>query len=208
MISYLCGMVHAVSGTHITLLCNDIGISLQTPSPNSFVPKKKIELFTYMHWNSDKGPSMYGFTTQAQRTLFLLIIACPHIGPSKALTILAQCTIGQFIHAVSTDDDTMLSSIHGIGSKKAKQIIAFLKDKVQKLLNDQTFTLEESNTTHTALAEVTKVLTSLNYSRTEITHALTYLSSEFSDQEHSLEQLIRASLAYLSKQVGDPRTPR
>ena len=63
-----------------------------------------------------------------------MIIDCPKIGPGIAINILSQISAGQFLEIISSHNEEALSSINGIGPKKAEQIIVTLKSKVAKLL--------------------------------------------------------------------------
>jgi len=200
MIDYLIGTVHSISAKSATILANNIGFLCFVPQPQKLVAGKKIELCTYMHWNQDKGPSLYGFENELDRTTFLLIIDCPKIGPSLALTILSQMPSTQFLEVITSQNDKALSAMKGIGQKKAEQLIAFLKHKVSKLLSSGAIK-SDGQQDFVQWQNVNDVLVSLNYSRQEISGAMSYLTKTYYDQNYALDQLIRAALSYLSQQA-------
>ena len=89
---------------------------------------------TYMHWNQDNGPTLYGFNSILEKTVFLLIISCSGIGPKIGLAVLHHLEPATFVQAIIEENIKVLSSISGIGAKKAEQICVALKHKVAKLL--------------------------------------------------------------------------
>ncbi len=198
MINYLEGTIKNVTDKTITLLVNGVGFNLATPQAKKFTNDQKITLHTYLHWNQEKGPSLFGFETEFERTVFLLIIDCPKIGPSIALNVLTHITPAQFLESITSQNEKTLSSISGIGTKKAEQLIAHLRHKVAKLISTGSIK-SESQQSFTQWQHVNEVLSSLNYSRSEINKAMQYLTENHAGENIALDQLIRASLAFLSK---------
>ena len=101
MISYLCGKIKDINDKSVTLLTNDIGFMIYTPKPSRFTQDQSAELFTYLHWNPENGPSFYGFQTALEKQVFLMIIECPKIGPSIALNILSKIGASEFLIIVN-----------------------------------------------------------------------------------------------------------
>jgi len=197
VISYLAGTVKEVKDKSVTLLVNGFGLNIQTPNTKGISINKDLELFTYMHWNTENGPSLYGFTQELEKTVFLLIIDCPKIGPGIAINILSQISAGKFLEIVSSHNEKALSSINGIGPKKAEQIIVTLKSKVSKLLASGQIK-SDTQQDFVQWQNVNDVLVSLNYSKSEIAKTMQYLTEKYSGQNVALDQLIRAALGYLS----------
>ena len=152
-----------------------------------------------MHWNQENGPTLYGFNTSLEKTVFLLITSCSGIGPKIAMALLAQLGAAPFLEAVQTANESALSAVSGIGAKKAEQIIVHLKHKVAKLVESginlgATPLLEERH-------YIGQVLKSLNYSRQEISAALNYLNDQHPTSTLAFDQLMRQALAFLSKRT-------
>lgn len=201
MIDQLSGKVVAVKEKGITLQVGDIGFALFVPQARNLTPNAHLLLFTYLHWNAENGPSLFGFVTELERKLFLLIIECPKVGPSLALSILSQLTASQFVQIVLAGDQHALSKLNGIGSKKAEQIIVELKDKIGKMTTSGELVFEKQQD-FVVWQQLGDVLTSLNYTKQEIAKATAYVVQKNQDQQAPLDQLIRKALAYLSqKQV-------
>lgn len=200
MIDYLTGPVKSIREKSVTVVVGGLGLSVLVPRVAEYVQSQTVELYTYLHWNAEHGFSLIGFATELERTVFLMIIDCPKIGPSIGLNILAQVGAGEFLKLISAQDEKGLSALNGIGPKKAEQLIVELKHKVSKLLTSGTVPVEEQQN-FVEWHNVSAVLSSLNYSKPEVTKAMTYLAAKYQGQNCSLDQLIRSALAYLATGV-------
>ncbi len=198
MFNYLVGKVTEITDKTVTLFTNGFGFQFQIPQIKNLTLNKETKIYTYMHWNQEKGPSFYGFQDESERQIFLMIIDCPKIGPSIALSVLSQMSPGRFIEIITSQNEEALSSINGIGEKKAEQIIMQLKRKVSKLISSGQLNLSEQQQDFTQWQNVSDVLVSLNYSKSEISKAMMYLTEKYSDQNYPLDQLIRSALSFLS----------
>jgi len=203
MINTLTGSINAIHEKSVTLNVGGIGFAVLVATPNAHLLQSNSTLFTYLHWNQENGPTLYGFTTELERSVFLMIIDCPKIGPSIALTILAQMPVGNFLEIITAGNHTALTKLNGIGTKKAEQIVVELKHKVPKLLSSGNIKIETHpssglGTSFVQWQQLTEVLTSLNYTKQEATNAVQYLAEKHSGQNYPLDQLIRFALAHLS----------
>lgn len=198
MIQLLKGSVASKSDNTITLLANSIGFAVQVPHPDTYEIGTPITLTIYMHWNQEQGPSLYGFTSEAEKKIFELIISCSGIGPRIGLAILSAMSPGEFITAIQNGNEAALSSVNGIGSKKAEQIIVSLKHKVAKLALDADFRHETGSSIRHQVAEVLK---SLNYSKSEIHAAMNYLQEPGVTDGATFDALMRKALSFLAKKA-------
>lgn len=195
VIAVLEGLVTHQGEQTIIISCNGVGFELFVPSPSNFTLNQTVTVYTYLHWNQENGFSLFGFTSTQERAIFLLIIECQGIGPKLALTILYQLNVHGFVHAISTQDISTLSSVSGIGKKKAELMILHLQEKLNKLIQKGIISMGEHQS---HLPQITQVLTSLNYSRTEINAALEYIKKN-SDQTLGFDQILRKALSFLAK---------
>ncbi len=196
MITYLRGRISDSTASSVTLDVNGIGFGIQVPEGHQFTIKTEAELFIYMHWNQEQGPQLYGFTSHAQKAVFTLILSASGLGPKIGLTILSQLSPAVCITALINSDSRTLSSISGIGPKKAESMIMQLKDKAAKLAQTG---IIENTAPLTTLKKLNDVLVSLNYSRPEITNALEHVKKTISLDQTSFDNLLRSTLAVLSK---------
>jgi Holliday junction DNA helicase RuvA len=201
MIDQLQGCIAAIKEKSITLTIQGVGFGLHVPQPQQYRCGQEQIFYTYLHWHPDNGPSLYGFTTELERKVFLMIIDCPKIGPSIGLTILSQLSAPHFLELIATANQDGLSALHGIGAKKAEQLIVELKQKVQKLLKAGDIALEPQQS-FVIWQQLQEVLTSLNYSKQEITKTTQYLADKYAQESLPIDHLIRAALAFLSQKQG------
>jgi Holliday junction DNA helicase RuvA len=116
------------------------------------------------------------------------------------LAILADLGGQNFLHAISTGDDQMLSKVNGIGKKKAEQIIVQLKHKVATLIETGAVDVSDMKDV-SCFNDVSLALQSLNYSRIEIGRAMEYVKKNAKDDKVTFDLLLRQALSYLSKQA-------
>ncbi len=200
MFSYLNGIIKDRSDQVIMLDIGAIAFEVKVPNSSIFPQDKKTKIYTHMHWNAEQGPSLYGFATSLEKSVFLLITSCSGIGPKIGLAALNDLGPQSFLQAIQTGNENALSKISGIGGKKAEQMIVQLKHKVAKLIKSG---IELGGAQHIAhWNTVAEALESLNYSRTEINRAMSQLQKEYADNtQATFDQLMRQALAVLTKQV-------
>ena len=197
MISYITGKVITTAQQSVTVATGPFGLYIRVADPSLFQIGKEQTVYLHMHWNQEQGPSLFGFTSDLEKIVFLLIIGCSGIGPKIALTILCDLGAQTFLQALQAEDERILSKVTGIGTKKAEQIIVQLKHKVSKLIDSDSMPSQGSTTHWHTLGQA---LESLNYSRTEISHALNQLKKSSSKNDRTFDQLLRQALSFLSKQ--------
>src|SRR5437762_3856954 len=134
MVDYFLGIITNSHEQEIIIDLGIVGVTLQVPCNQIFEKGIKTKVYCHMHWSAENGPSLFGFATSTERTVFRIIISCSGIGPKIALAILTDLGANNFITAITTGDENLLSKVNGIGKKKAEQIIVQLKHKVAQLI--------------------------------------------------------------------------
>ncbi|MFC1842417.1 Holliday junction branch migration protein RuvA [Candidatus Dependentiae bacterium] len=209
MLDYIKGSIKSVNQASVTVDIGAIAFCLQVATPSAFGVGQKVEFYSYMHWNQENGPSLFGFLSEIEKEIFLLVISCSGVGPKLGLAVLQDIGPQAFLDAVSQEDDRLLSKVSGIGAKKAEQIIVHLKHKVSKLIQSGAIIEALGQTgTISRIHEVSDVLKSLNYSRQEISAAMNYLGKNHTKQDFSFDQLVRHALSFLSKKGATKSVPR
>lgn len=201
MFSYLEGKIVSIESQSLTLQMGGMGFTLQVASPEHFQKNTEAKLLVYLHWNQENGPSLFGFSSELEKKVFLLVVSCSGMGPKIGLALLSQLTPGAFLAAVQEGNHKALSSVTGIGPKKAEQMVVQLRSKVAKLIDEGLIVADSGAVVLEQWKNVSQVLKSLNYSRTEIDAALMHLRKEHGGSHASFDQLIRAGLSFLAKRV-------
>jgi Holliday junction DNA helicase RuvA len=118
MIHMITGVVKAQYDQAIMVDIGTLGFLVQVPQNAGLEVGSTVSLHTYLHWNQEQGPSIFGFNTDIEREVFLLIISCTGIGPKIGLAVLAQLGYQAFIRAVQQEDILALSRSAGLGPKR------------------------------------------------------------------------------------------
>lgn len=197
MISAVTGIIKSVNPSHVTLEVGPFECMLQVPNGLLHTIGTSITLHVHIHWNAENGPSFYGFSNTLDRTVFTLLISCNGIGPKIGLSALDTLGSPAILEAIQLGTARTLSTINGIGTKKAEYLIMHLKDKITPLLSliatkPEAKVLEQWQT-------ISLTLESLNYSRTEIVVAMDHLKTASQQQDLSFDQLLRRALTFLAK---------
>jgi Holliday junction DNA helicase RuvA len=198
MISFLKGIVQSQKNDVVVLQMGGFGMQISVPVSVIAATSSELELHTYMHWNQENGPALFGFIETAQRDLFCLLISVSGIGPRMALALLSAFPVSTLINALVSGDVSLLSSVSGIGRKKAETLILNLKEKAEKFIVPLSVA---GNATGFAIhiKDLSEALLSLGYSRQEIVLAVDQLRGVEGASNFAFDQLLRKSLQFLSK---------
>jgi Holliday junction DNA helicase RuvA len=91
-----------------------------------------VSLLTHLVVRED-ALSLYGFATEEERDLFLLLIGVQGVGPKMAQAVLSGGAPRELIASVAAGDVKRLTAVPGIGKRTAERIIVELREKVGAL---------------------------------------------------------------------------
>ena len=131
MFDYLYGKVADLLPTKVVLDVNGIGFDINI-SLNTFTALQdcqQAKLFIYESIREDAWV-LFGFASQEERSLFLLLTGVSGIGGNTARTILSSIDPTSLCQAISNGDERLLTGVKGIGKRTAQRIIVELKDKI------------------------------------------------------------------------------
>ena len=134
MIEYLKGTLADLTPALAVVECHGVGygvnISLNTFS--AIQGKQEVKLWITESIRED-AYQLWGFSTRAERELFLLLTSVSGIGAATSRVILSSMTVSELAGIISEGNDKMLKSVKGIGPKAAQRIIVDLRDKIGSL---------------------------------------------------------------------------
>src|SRR5207253_8773522 len=78
----------------------------------------------------DDALALYGFATEEERSLFLMLLGVQSVGPKVALAVLSGGPPRDLLAAVSAGDTARLQAVPGIGKRTAERIVVELREKV------------------------------------------------------------------------------
>ena len=97
---------------------------------------QQARLFTHLVLRDD-AMNLYGFSTQAERELFLMLVGVQSVGPKVALAVLSGGTPRELLNAIASGDTARFQAVPGIGKRTAERIIVELREKVAGKVSDE-----------------------------------------------------------------------
>ena len=84
----------------------------------------------------DDALQLYGFATEEERDLFLMLLGVQSVGPKVALAVLSGGSPRELIAALAAGDSARFQAVPGIGKRTAERIIVELREKAGVTLPD------------------------------------------------------------------------
>jgi holliday junction DNA helicase RuvA len=97
---------------------------------------EQARLFTHLVLRDD-GMHLFGFASEAERGLFLMLVGVQGVGPKVALAVLSGGSPRELLNAIATGDAARFQAVPGIGKRTAERIIVELREKVAGKVSDE-----------------------------------------------------------------------
>jgi len=170
MIGRLTGRLAAKTPDQVLLDVGGVGYVVHIPLSTFYeLPESEnpTSLWIHTHVREDTL-ALYGFLTEHERSLFLLLLGVAGIGPKVALTVLSGIPPAELASALRNQDVRRLVAIPGVGKKTAERMVLELAEKVAA------FAAEQPAETPAAVAaeDVVSALVNLGYRKTEAEKAV------------------------------------
>jgi len=126
------------SGGEVVVDVNGVGYRLAVSSETlKHVPAagKPVTLHSHLIVRDD-ALQLYGFATEEERDLFLMLLGVQSVGPKVALAILSGGSPRELIGALAAGDSARFQAVPGIGKRTAERIIVELREKAGVTLPD------------------------------------------------------------------------
>ncbi len=170
MIGRLTGRLASKSPDQVLLDVSGVGYVVHIPL-STFYELPEVEnpasLWIHTHVREDTL-ALYGFLTERERSLFLLLLGVAGIGPKVALTVLSGIPPAELASALRNQDVRRLVAIPGVGKKTAERMVLELAEKAAS------FAAEPAPQAPAAVAseDVVSALVNLGYRRGEADKAV------------------------------------
>ena len=155
-------------------------------------PGDEVSLLTYFHV-TENNQSLFAFSDETERELFLMLIGVSGIGPKTAIVLLSSVTPDEFKRRLIAGEVSMLTVLPGIGPKTARRIIVELKDKFVKLSADDL--PREDNDIVSEVSDAYDALLALGFQMQDIRRAIGKIQKE--SQDLKTEEIVKRVLAQL-----------
>lgn len=132
MIAALTGKLIEKDANSVVIDAGGVGYEVTIPLSTFYLlgePGAEVSLRIYTYVREDTL-QLFGFSSAAERTLFLKLIAVSGIGPRLAVSMLSGMSPDEIVAAIRTDNLAALTSVPGVGKKTAERMVIELRDKI------------------------------------------------------------------------------
>lgn len=210
-------MIYSVRGKILNLMQNDNCFVVALETSNGVAFNLKISSFTarlcektdqeirlFAHFIvRENAFELFGFSTEAEKAIFKLLISVSGVGPSFAISILNKIEHGNLVSLIASGNEEALCCCKGVGKKLASRIVLELKGKIEKFNFDELkINFENSNEngveifSNKNIEEAVSALIVLGYDRAKAKEAV-HSQQKKGSNECSVEQLVKNALKIL-----------
>ena len=117
---------------HVVVDCGGVGYRLAVSSETlRHVPAVGNEVVLHAHLVvRDDALALYGFASEEERELFLMLLGVQSVGPKVALAVLSGGPPRELLAALAAGDTARFQAVPGIGKRTAERIVVELREKV------------------------------------------------------------------------------
>ncbi|MCX5774110.1 MAG: Holliday junction branch migration protein RuvA [Fusobacteria bacterium] len=175
MFDYIKGVVAKKRLDSLTIEINSIGYKVLIPLSTYHKIESEFlyTFYIYEHIREDCF-QLYGFLEEKERDMFIILVNANGVGPKIALAILSTFTISDISEIVYSEDIKRLTSVPGLGEKKAQKLYLDIKDKVKaaKITFETLTTVDKMKPSASYEEDIYLALESLGYKGAEISKVL------------------------------------
>ena len=138
MIGRLVGRLAAKATDHVIVDVAGVGYLVQIPLSTFYeLPETESPASLWIHtYVREDALALYGFLTERERSLFLMLIGVAGIGPKVALTVLSGIPPAELVEALRVSDVRRLMAVPGVGKKTAERMVLELAEKASKIAGE------------------------------------------------------------------------
>jgi Holliday junction DNA helicase RuvA len=155
VIALVSGQVIVRRTDHVVIDTGGVGYRLAVSGETlRHVPAvgKDVALHTHLVVRDD-ALQLYGFATEDERELFLMLLAVQSVGPKVALAVLSGGPPRELLAVLAAGDVARLQSAPGVGKRTAERIIVELREKVGAALPEQAISITRGDDPHSLARE-------------------------------------------------------
>lgn len=138
--------------------------------------------------------TLYGFDTTGERTIFQRLLGATGLGPRLALAILSTLGPERTVRSIQGKDVAALSTVSGIGKKRAEKLIVELSDRFADV------PLAPAVRAGRPADEAARALVTLGYGAAAADDAVRFVLTR--EKTEDVAALVRQALQYLTSQRG------
>jgi len=135
VIGFLRGKLAYKSPPFLMLDVNGVGYEVEAPMTTFYnLPAIGSEIMLHTHLVvREDAHILFGFSTEADRSMFRTLIKVNGVGPKLALTILSGQSAEEFHRCIHNNDTQALVRLPGVGKKTAERLVIEMRDRLPDL---------------------------------------------------------------------------
>src|ERR1035437_8575557 len=132
MITFIDGLLEEKEPGRAVMNVAGVGYEVQIPlSSYEHLPTSGAHCRVLIHDHiREDAHLLFGFASEAERRLFVMLLGVSGIGPKIALSALSGMSVRELVQSIVGRDVKRLSSISGIGKKTAERLVVELRDRI------------------------------------------------------------------------------
>jgi holliday junction DNA helicase RuvA len=132
VIGFLRGKLVAKAPPLLVLDVHGVGYEIEAPMTTFYnLPLIGAEILLHTHLVvREDAHILFGFSTEADRSLFRTLIKVNGVGPKLALTILSGQSAEEFHRCIQNNDTQALVRLPGVGKKTAERLVIEMRDRL------------------------------------------------------------------------------
>jgi Holliday junction DNA helicase RuvA len=202
VIGFLRGKLAFKAPPLLMLDVNGVGYEVEAPMTTFYnLPAVGAELILHTHLVvREDAHILFGFSTEADRSMFRTLIKVNGVGPKLALTILSGLSAEEFHRCIHNNDTQALVRLPGVGKKTAEPLVIEMRDRLPDLANsfdsvDLTMTnVDKVQPVNNPKQEAISALCSLGYKPLDAGKMVQNISAEGKSCEDIIRQALQGAL--------------
>lgn len=200
MIGFLRGILVYKAAPFLVLDVQGVGYEVEAPMTTFYdLPaiNQEIKLHTHLVVRED-AHILFGFSAEAERSLFRTLIKVNGVGPKLALTILSGQSAEEFHRCIHDNDTQALVRLPGVGKKTAERLVIEMRDRLPNLGNsvitDAAILGSAARLVGNPKQEAVNALCSLGYKPLDASKMVQNISAEGKTCEDIIRQALQGAL--------------
>ena len=210
MIASLTGEVIDKTTSTVVIECGGVGYEVQaTTSALESLVRGETGFIRTVFKASEAGVVLYGFASQAERTMFTLLQNVSGLGPKLALACLNTLSPAEVAVAVTGGDSKTLQTVPGVGKRMADKMVAELKGKLDEFVSEVGAAVGAGGAGVGAGASgvsagagvLIQALTSMGFTENDATAAVQWVEETYPDLDPGVDTgvMLKHALQYVGK---------
>lgn len=204
MIGMLVGKVVSVDSHAALIVVSGIGYETYMPSTDlsSLRDGQEVTVYTSLQVSQD-SLTLYGFTSQSAKKMFLQVQKVSGIGPKVALSLLSTLNVDRLLKAIEEGNISELSSAPGLGKKGAQKIILELKGSIDIDSMHDSDSTSRRNAVDSSMQSIVDGLMSLGWKQSDAQYAVNSVCERYDIalpiSESDVPKVLRMALTALDR---------